>query len=223
MFPQMYQGLTKSENEILARVHREQEDCSIRRQVEYKRKLEKAMVEMRKKSAPPSGHTFITISLDPTLSIDVIHEYVAKLCRSSISYFKSHMMFCIEFYGEGYHPHIHILCKAILDKSRVIRDCSRLFKCKKNFVDVLSGRSGEALASRVNYILGKKQDNEKLAKVSKDRAFREKNNFLHVYYKNAEVFKTTRSEAPREATSLGSDSSPKAQSSPEPCSPEGST
>ena len=230
MFPSSFPGLTKSENEILSRVSREQEDCTIRRQVEFKRKLEKAMRDMRCKSAPPSSHTFITISLDPSLTTPQLHELVVKLQRSSISYLKRNMMFCIEFFGEDYHPHIHILCKAILDKSRVIRDCSRLFKCKKNFVDVLSGRSGEALASRRNYILGQKQDNDKLAKVSKDREFREKNNFSHVYYKNAEVFETrSRSLSPdtvrTESTLCGrsEDLSQEAQSSPLKSGPKGSS
>lgn len=126
-------------------------------------------------------HHFVTISLDATKgcpNIDAIN--------SGLTYKYLHdAVFCYEFYGAElqFHPHIHMLVEAysdgkIIPKSTIIRDFTRYFKLKQNFIDVKS--EPWAYNTRRGYVLGEKKD-LKEEQVKKDAEYREKNN-IDLYY-----------------------------------------
>lgn len=147
---------------------------------EHRRKKEKDDLDRRRQLlgltiSQNKKHHFVTISLDPKKEIKI--DYI----KSKLKYkYLQDAVWCYEHHP---HPHIHMLVEPyangkIIPKSTIIRDLSRAFKLKSNYVDVASEPWN--YNKRRGYIMGDKKD-EKKELVEKDREYREKNNIDEYY------------------------------------------
>lgn len=125
----------------------------------------------------PYPHCLITISLPPTLTPNdckVLHNAIFPK-RFNYKYMEE-WGYCFEFTGHDmkWHPHLHFLRKGKAPKgswSRIIRDFSRLFKVKEQFVDKAPSTCKKTFDIRLNYLKGIKSE-DKMAQVQRDRIIR---------------------------------------------------
>ncbi len=127
-------------------------------------------------------HIFITVSLPQDISISNVVSFdfdKLKLEADEASW-------SFEFHGQDlkYHPHLHMLVKIPkmkLDKQRIIKRFSKLFKVKPNFVDYRYGNTKYLYNKRYLYITGDKTD-RKNDQVLADFKLRTKLNIKSYYY-----------------------------------------
>ncbi len=157
------------------------EECNIYTKcinnVKYKQLLQNLERNDSKKAPKTRTHTWITIAIQ-----EYAYENIEKLLNTKIKYLKN-AQFAHEFFsGEDSHenPHIHILVCKVIDKSRVIRDLSRLFKVKSNFIDIRYGDDADK-ENRELYMKGEKKDENKRMNVTLDNERREKLKIKSLY------------------------------------------
>lgn len=130
-----------------------------------------------KKKSPQNTHTFITIALP-----EYDYQNIEKLLKSKIKYLKEGIFTHEFFSGEDSHanPHIHVLIRKVIEKSRIIRDLSRMFKVKGNFIDIRYG-DDQDYDNRTNYLNGTKIDETKQHNCTLDNEHREKLKIKSLY------------------------------------------
>lgn len=132
-------------------------------------------------------HQFITISLPPVFkeNLGKLQGLMSKLLKwkwiDQWEYTIEQRGITPETLGEGIHIHlINKNPKITKRPSHIVREVSKLFNIKKNFVDVETSNDQELLETRRKYIRGEKKDT-KMDAVKMDKLFRKNNNLALVY------------------------------------------
>ena len=123
---------------------------------------------MRLKVLGECYHNFITINLEDIKNCymnyyDLIKDWDIEWLRKAKGVYELHT-------EEGQHPHFHILSYTKRKKATLIRDISKKFNIKENFVHIKTDK--HLYKKHIDYINGIKKDS-KDKNVLKDRAWRE--------------------------------------------------
>lgn len=135
------------------------------------------LLERKPKQLSLKTHTWITICIE-----EYKHENIKLLLNSKLKYLKGGE-FTHEFWSGTppvSNPHIHLLLPLVVEKSRIVRDFSRLFKLKANFIDVKYGDDADKI-NRVNYLKGQKKEETKVENCRLDNESREKLKIKSLY------------------------------------------
>lgn len=125
-------------------------------------------------------HKFVTLNFSVETTIDELHEIVHKLKIWDIQYLKG-SKFVIEYNGSNNnHPHIHLLILEKVKQERLLRDFSKKFKLKSNFIDIVN--RADLYQIHRDYVTGQKVPKEKKKLVKLDKIWRKKYNFIDVYH-----------------------------------------
>lgn len=141
--------------------------------------------EVERKIEGKIDHELWTIALPEKFELGKLREKIEEIIDDGKYGFKRSAG-VIEFHSEkcpdGGNLHIHIL--AMLDKtykpSRRIKDLSKYFGIKENFVDRQKSCKQDDFSNRLNYIYGRKVDDDKKIYVERDRKWRDDNLLPHV-------------------------------------------
>lgn len=129
--------------------------------------------------------TFITINFSSEIDIVEAHKKFTTRVLGKTYFNDRYIIYNIEHTD---HPHIHCLVEGRLGTSgtpaKIIRDISRVFAMKPNFIDVKNSKTLEMYTKRSNYVKGLKQD-AKLEKVKADEEYRKKFGFDNYYEVNS--------------------------------------
>jgi len=125
-------------------------------------------------------HQLITVALPNNYDLNALKN----ILESGLQYqYLDTALARVERFSDGgkHNLHVHILKKGNYQKSKIIRDLSRKFKVKPNFIDVRSSKSSVKYHNSLNYIHGEKIDEAKLADVELDMIWRQENGFAEIY------------------------------------------
>lgn len=122
--------------------------------------------------------TLITLALpnssDPS-------EIVAKLRGLDYKYLTSYV-FSLEYFSKnGENLHAHMFLPYSVPKAKIIRDFSRKFKVKENFIDVRKRDTADGATRAEAYVKGLKKDFEKAEFVKQDEEWRIQNKIENFY------------------------------------------
>ena len=115
---------------------------------------------------------------------DIHHERLFKLRKKldKLKYITKYG-FTFEFYSPQWNPHCHILLYDLgkkINKQRLIRDFSTLFKLEENFIDI-KYKCEAQLPLVENYITGQKDDS-KMANVITDNCYKNKIEMINYFF-----------------------------------------
>lgn len=143
---------------------------------QFEMKIEKQDIEYHERilgDMAPLPHCLITVSLPPSLTPNDCKKLHNHIFPKRFNYkYMEKWGYCFEFTGEdmSWHPHIHFLRKGKAPKGgwhRIVRDLSRLFKIKENFVDKSPSTNKKTYDIRLKYLKGVKSE-DKMAQVKRD-------------------------------------------------------
>ncbi len=126
------------------------------------------------------SHQLITVALPNDYDLAVLKN---KLVNGLQYQYLDTALARVERFSDGgkHNLHLHILKKGNYQKSKIIRDLSRHFKIKPNFVDVRSSKSRTKYNNSLNYVHGVKKDDAKQTDVELDIQWRLDNGFAEIY------------------------------------------
>lgn len=132
------------------------------------------------------NNVLITAAFPPTDedNYEIHHERLFKLRKKldKLKYITKYG-FTFEFYSPQWNPHCHILLYDLgkkINKQRLIRDFSTLFKLEENFIDI-KYKCEAQLPLVENYITGQKDDS-KMANVITDNCYKNKIEMINYFF-----------------------------------------
>lgn len=133
------------------------------------------------KTLPKEYGAHITIALPkPTDKTPVdIKEKLATMSSVTDYYFS------YEFYsddGNKFNPHIHLFLYGHQHKGNIIKLFRRFFKIEPNFVDFKMTYNKQQNENVINYIKGKKKDEDKQNSTTKDQEYRIQHDLEDFYH-----------------------------------------